>query len=90
MASVEVVEVPPVIPVKEYVLRLNEAEVDALVCLSGFIGGSIESPRRLLDQIINQLAKASGKSWMSTEAYGLVSEPKAANKIVFDDYNYNE
>lgn len=91
MAKAEVIEVMPVLPVKKIILTLDWSEADALLSLAGFVGGDPDnSPRAFIDSVFDALVAAMEMPYPRTEAYGLISDPKHKNRIVFDDYKHNE
>lgn len=57
MATVEVIEIKPVDPPKGYLLRINQEELDFLICILGGIGGydSSDGWRSLVDNLYGEL-----------------------------------
>ena len=46
MAKLKVETIPPVVPVKEFILRMSEEEAEAVIAVLGRVGGNPDTSRR--------------------------------------------
>ena len=73
-------------PPKKVILELSEGEADSIQGITGWVGGSMNSPRKYNESIQDALSEALDTNCEDTDAHSLLMECDSDMGLHFNDY----